>query len=75
MSLSYLNVSEDEMKMADNFYTVLSNTVQEIWFDQGVELGGGEAFTIGLQGVERNRKYIVSVCLSSAGVVATHKPL
>jgi hypothetical protein len=60
MGPSYLNVSEDEMKMADNFYTVLSNRVQEVWFDQGVELGGGEAFTVGEQGVERNRKYIVS---------------
>jgi len=49
------------MKMADNFYTVLSNRVQEIWFDQGVELGGGEAFTVGEKGAERNRKYIVSV--------------
>jgi len=60
MGPSYLNASEDEMKMADNFYTVLSNKVQEIWFDQGVELGGGEAYTVGSQGVERNRKYIVS---------------
>jgi hypothetical protein len=56
----YLNVSEDDMEMADNFYTVLSNTVQEIWFDQGIELGGGEPFTVGSQGVERNRKFIVS---------------
>jgi hypothetical protein len=65
MGPSYLNVSEDEMKMADNFYTLLSNRVQEIWFDQGVELGGGEAFTVGEQGTERNRRYIVStgMCL------------
>ena len=61
MGPSYLNVSEDEMKMADNFYTVLSNRVQEVWFDQGIELGGGEAFTIGQQGVERNHRFIVSV--------------
>jgi hypothetical protein len=60
MSPLCLNVSEDDMKMADNFYTVLSNTVQEIWFDQGLELSGGEPFTAGSEGLERNRKFIVS---------------
>jgi hypothetical protein len=58
-----LNASEDEMKMADNFYAVLSNTVAEIWFDQGVELGGGHAFTVGDEGVERNRRFIVSALI------------
>ena len=56
-----LNATEDEMKMADNFFTILSNGYSEIWFDQGVELGGGEAFTVGIEGEERNRKYIVSI--------------
>jgi hypothetical protein len=56
-----LNASVVEMKMADNFYTLLSNTVAEIWFDHGVELGGGQAFTIGQEGLERNRRFIVSV--------------
>jgi len=36
--------------MADNFYALLSNRVQEIWFDQGVELSGGEPFTVGGKG-------------------------
>jgi hypothetical protein len=48
------------MKMADNFYALLSNRVQEIWFDQGVELSGGEPFTVGVEGEERNRRFIVS---------------
>ena len=68
MGPSYLNVSDDEMKMADNFYTVLSNNMQEVWFHQGIELGGGEAFTVSQQGVEHNRRYIVSIwmCLGYA---------
>ena len=47
------------MKMADNYYTILSNRVPEVWFDQGIELGGGEPFTVGVEGNERNAKHIV----------------
>ena len=59
-----LNATGDEMKMADNFYTILSNGYPEVWFDQGVELGGGEAFTVDVEGEERNRRYIVSILAS-----------
>ncbi|OBZ79106.1 hypothetical protein A0H81_01521 [Grifola frondosa] len=45
-------------EMADNYFTILSNRVPEIWFDQGFELGGGQAFTAGPEGDERNAKYI-----------------
>lgn len=62
-----LNATEDEMKMADNFYAILSNEYSEIWFDQGVELGGGEAFTVGVEGDERNRRYIVSISTFNLG--------
>lgn len=55
------------MKMADNFYAILSNEYSEIWFDQGVELGGGEAFTVGVEGDERNRRYIVSISTFNLG--------
>ena len=58
-----LNVSEEEMKMADNYYTILSNRVPEIWFDQGVELGGGQPFTVGVEGDERNDRHVVSSVL------------
>lgn len=60
MGPTQLYASDDEMKMADNFYTILANEVAEIWFDHGIELSGGEAFTIGTEGLERNRRYIVS---------------
>ncbi|KAI0778708.1 hypothetical protein BD413DRAFT_511125 [Trametes elegans] len=52
-----LPATEDELKMADNFFTILSNRVPEVWFDQGFELGGGQAFTVGFAGDERNRNY------------------
>jgi hypothetical protein len=55
-----INASEEEMKMADNYFTILGNTWVETWFDQGIELGGGQAFTVGTAGEERNRKHIVS---------------
>lgn len=63
--MRHLNASDAELKMADNFYTIMSNTVSETWFDQGVELGGGEAFTVGQEGHERNRRFIVSLYLLS----------
>ena len=56
-----LNASDEEMKMADNYFTILRNRVPEIWFDQGVELGGGQPFTVGVEGDERNIRHIVSM--------------
>ena len=57
--MRYLDVPPDEMKMADNFFTILSNRVPEVWHDQGFELGGGQPFTVGSEGDDRNKKYIV----------------
>ncbi|KAF7966217.1 hypothetical protein HWV62_39479 [Athelia sp. TMB] len=56
--MAQLGMSDAEMKMADNFWSVLANSVPEVWFDQGVELGGGTAFTVGTEGEERNRRFI-----------------
>ncbi|KAI0937019.1 hypothetical protein AcV5_005015 [Taiwanofungus camphoratus] len=53
-----LRASPDEMKMADNYFTILSNRVPEIWFDQDFGLGGGHAFTVGPEGDERNTRHI-----------------
>jgi hypothetical protein len=58
--LHHLNASEDEMKMADNYFTILNNRFPEVWFDQGIELGGGQPFTVGVEGNERNKIHIVS---------------
>ena len=59
--LQILNCSEEEVKMADNYFSVLRNHPLETWFDQGIELGGGQAFTVGSEGHERNKKHIVSL--------------
>ncbi|KAJ3517862.1 hypothetical protein NLJ89_g234 [Agrocybe chaxingu] len=57
--LDRLKLSEDERKMADNYFTILSNIIPERWFDEGIELGGGQAFTVGTEGDERNNRHIV----------------
>ncbi|KDQ63120.1 hypothetical protein JAAARDRAFT_202624 [Jaapia argillacea MUCL 33604] len=56
--MGWLNCTEEELSMADNYFTILSNQVPEIWVDQGIELGGGQPFTIGTEGDIRNRKHI-----------------
>lgn len=56
-----LNTTDEQMKMADNYYTILSNRIPEVWFDQGIELGGGQPFTVGSEGEERNNRHIVSI--------------
>ena len=58
--LDQLELSEEERKMADNYFTILSNTMPERWFDAGLELGGGQPFTVGKEGEERNNRHIVS---------------
>ncbi|KAF9225549.1 hypothetical protein BS17DRAFT_751441 [Gyrodon lividus] len=57
-----LAMNREEIRMADNYFTILNNEVPEIWFDQGIELGGGQPFTIGQEGDERNRRHIESAC-------------
>ncbi|KAH7923245.1 hypothetical protein BV22DRAFT_1015771 [Leucogyrophana mollusca] len=56
--LQYLNVSDEEMKMADNYFTILNNRIPETWFDQGIELTGGQPFTVGSEGNDRNKRHI-----------------
>ena len=60
--LKQLNLSEVEMQMADNYFTILANRQAEIWFDHGIELGGGQPFTVGSEGDERNDKHMVCIC-------------
>lgn len=58
--LRRLNVTEDTMRMADNYFTILMNTIPETWFDQSVGLGGGQPFTVGVEGDEMNNRHVVS---------------
>ncbi|OCH89552.1 hypothetical protein OBBRIDRAFT_778345 [Obba rivulosa] len=60
LALMYrLHVTEEEIAMADNYFTILGNRVPEVWFDQDFELGGGKPFTEGEEGHERNVKHIM----------------
>ncbi|TBU49984.1 hypothetical protein BD309DRAFT_850123 [Dichomitus squalens] len=70
--LRHLDAPADDVHMADNFFTILSNRVPEVWFDQGFELGGGQPFTVGSEGDERNKKYIVGVIPTSRHVTQAH---
>ncbi|KAF4604851.1 hypothetical protein EYR40_003633 [Pleurotus pulmonarius] len=58
LQLMHAHATDEERRMADNYYTILANRVPEVWFDQGVPLGGGEAFTVGTEGDERNERHI-----------------
>lgn len=55
--------------MADNYFSILGNRVPEIWFDQGVELGGGQPFTSGTAGDERNKRHILRAAMYLEQVV------
>jgi hypothetical protein len=57
--MKLLNTTDEELQMSDNYFTILSNTYSDVWFDQGVELGGGQPFTVGSEGDERNNRHIV----------------
>lgn len=57
--LGELRVSDWEMKMADNYYTILSNQYPAVWMDDGIPLDGTGAFTVGTVGDERNWDHIV----------------
>ncbi|KAI9570335.1 hypothetical protein HD554DRAFT_2085552 [Boletus coccyginus] len=65
-----LGMTKEQIKMADNYFTVLNNEVPEIWFDQGIELGGGQPFTMGHEGTERNRMHIRNACRYLDEIVA-----
>ncbi|KAJ6509993.1 hypothetical protein C8R47DRAFT_1096336 [Mycena vitilis] len=58
--LRHLGVSDEEMKMADNYYSVLKNSFPELWTGHPTPLFGGGAFTVGEEGVVRNRKHIAA---------------
>ena len=63
-----LQFSDEERKMSDNYFTILRNDFMEIWHDQGIELGGGQPFTVGTEGEQRNMLHIVSTFYSPAYV-------
>lgn len=53
--------SEGELRMLDNYFTLLSNRESEVWIDMGNPLNQEEAFTVGDVGDDRNWKYTVGI--------------
>ncbi|KZS93301.1 hypothetical protein SISNIDRAFT_485569 [Sistotremastrum niveocremeum HHB9708] len=56
--LSSRDLSDEQLLMADNYYSILSNHIPELWIDSGIELGSSQPFSVGAQGEERNWKHI-----------------
>ncbi|KAI0257063.1 hypothetical protein BJV78DRAFT_5550 [Lactifluus subvellereus] len=71
--LFVLNVPNEEVKIADNYFWVLRNHPPETWFDQGIELGGGHAFTVGYEGHEGSKKYIGRLSPLLGGVSSAYR--
>jgi hypothetical protein len=58
--LRRIGASSEEFQMADNYYSILKNSFPEIWTAEPVALFGGNAFTVGDEGLARNRRHIAS---------------
>nr|GAT53967.1 Rab geranylgeranyltransferase [Mycena chlorophos] len=58
--LDQLGLSTDEKKMADNYYSIFRNQYPEVWIAQPRPLFSGGAFTVGTEGIERNRRHIAA---------------
>jgi len=56
--LGQLQLTSAELKMADNYFTVLGNEYPAVLQDIGVPLDGQHAFTVGTAGDERNWQHI-----------------
>ena len=53
--LEKLNLSQEEQRMADNYFSISSNTIPQRWFAPAVELGGGNHLRL----VEKAKKGII----------------
>ncbi|KAI5121296.1 hypothetical protein M0805_003765 [Coniferiporia weirii] len=77
-----LKLTDEETKMADNYFTIFSNRQKrdEVWFDHGIELGGGQPFTMGAEGDARNDRHMtqalsyLSSSVSDRGGIAANNP-
>lgn len=57
--LKEYDLNQAELRMSDNYFTILRNAgMPTIWFDEVVELGGGQPFTVGSEGNEHNWQHI-----------------
>jgi hypothetical protein len=61
--LRRLELSEEEMNIADNYFTLSSGQLPNTWLTHSIELRDIEVmpFTLGVEGDARNWKHIVSL--------------
>lgn len=74
-AMKSLEFETDERAMADNYFSVLRNVVPETWFDHNNNLGGGEPFTVGAAGDERNNVHIVGTIANALNTARPAHPL
>ncbi|KAJ7699896.1 hypothetical protein B0H17DRAFT_1047552 [Mycena rosella] len=67
-------ISEEETKMADNYYSILRNRFPEIWTSDPTALFDGGAFTVGEEGVTRNRRHIAAAANYLDVIAANQSP-
>ncbi|KAJ7276211.1 hypothetical protein B0H12DRAFT_1084165 [Mycena haematopus] len=70
--LGRIGASAEETKMADNYYSILKNSFPEIWTGHPIPLFGGGDFTVGEEGVARNRKHIAAATSYLDQIVTSH---
>ncbi|KAJ6599252.1 hypothetical protein DFH09DRAFT_1130540 [Mycena vulgaris] len=70
--LARIGASEEETKMADNYYSILKNSFPEIWTGAPMPLFGGGAFTVGEEGVARNRRHIAAAAKYLDAIASNH---
>ncbi|KAJ6516076.1 hypothetical protein C8R45DRAFT_796746, partial [Mycena sanguinolenta] len=70
--LKRVGASAEETKMADNYYAILKNSFPEVWTGHPIPLFGGGDFTVGEEGVARNRKHIAAATRYLDRIVADH---
>lgn len=57
--LGEIGASDQEIQMADNYFTILGNEIPQVWMDSSIQIPGGAAFTIGADGEARNINHVV----------------
>ncbi|KAJ7499099.1 hypothetical protein FB451DRAFT_1204271 [Mycena latifolia] len=72
--LKRIGASDEEIKMADNYYSILANRFPEIWTSAPIPLFGGGAFTVGAEGVARNRRHIAAAANYLDAIASNQSP-
>ncbi|KAH8835570.1 hypothetical protein DL96DRAFT_1574775 [Flagelloscypha sp. PMI_526] len=75
--MNSLNMTEEEQKMADNYFSILKNELPEVWTvvpPMLTELGGGQAFTVGSDGDKRNAIHMLKAAAYLDNILKSGTP-